>query len=73
MRRLDSITDSMDMSLSKLLEILKDRKAWRAAVHGVTKNWTQLTGIPLQYSCLENPMDGEAWLQSIGLQRVRHN
>ena len=39
----NSTTDSMDMNLSKLLEILKDRKAWRAAVHGVAKNWTLLS------------------------------
>ena len=39
-RCLDGIIDSMDMSMSKPREIVKDREAWHAAVHGVTKNWT---------------------------------
>ena len=43
MRQLDSITNSMDMNLSKLQKIVKDREAWRGAVHGVAKGWTRLS------------------------------
>ena len=56
MRWLDGIMDSMDLSLSELREMVMDRKAWRAAIHGITKTWTRLSDwTELNWSCFLIP------------------
>ena len=78
MRWLDDITDSMDMSLSKLWELAMDREAWHGAIHGVAKSqtwlsdWTELN--PLRIFACRIPWTEEPGrLPSTGSQKVRHD